>query len=450
MSRYLSFASVFFLLLIVSCQKEKSFEQGKPSKGSLQGNFGDCLAKKINGVYTATKSLADTNYIDVDVDVAQTGRYTIYTDTVNGYFFKATGTFSSVGSNTVRLKGFGTPSTAGDNDFTVFYDSSFCNVTVAVLPNSSSSGGTALFALQTSAGSCMNAVVSGTYKQGVAAGSSNKVQIEVNVTTPGTWIMGTNNVAGFSFNGSGTFTTTGVQTITLNAVGTPNAAGSQTFLVTAGTSSCNFSVTVAAGTAPPPPPPNTGDYFPRTVGSHWTYMWDQDPQDTMRWDVISQTKTVGANTYNIFMVDDGFSIDTLGYFRKSGSDYFQWGDLGYEFDFDNPLYGEVNMLKDNQAVNFSWNSSSFSGTSAGTAVSARRKYTITQQNATIVSNGVQYPNTIAVKVEYQFQLQGVPTWVSYPDYAIFFYTKNYGVTKIELHDATGLADTIELIDYRVF
>ncbi len=103
MSRYLSLTSIIFLFLIVSCQKEKSFEQGKASKGSLQGNFGDCLAKTINGTYTATKSLADTNSIDVDVDVTQTGRYTIYTDTVNAYFFQAAGTFSSIGSNTVHL-----------------------------------------------------------------------------------------------------------------------------------------------------------------------------------------------------------------------------------------------------------------------------------------------------------------------------------------------------------
>ena len=54
------------------------------SKGSLQGNFGDCLAKKINESYGHT-SPHNTNYIKVDVDVTQTGRYTIYTDTVNRY-----------------------------------------------------------------------------------------------------------------------------------------------------------------------------------------------------------------------------------------------------------------------------------------------------------------------------------------------------------------------------
>ncbi|MGZ3937209.1 MAG: hypothetical protein ACXVLT_00555 [Flavisolibacter sp.] len=141
MSRYLSFASLFLLLFIVSCQKEKSFEQGTPSKGSLQGAFGDCLSKTVTGTYIATKSLTDSNYIDVSVDITQAGHYSIYTDTVNGYFFRASGTFTTVGSNTVRMKAFGTPGTAGTNDFTVFYDSTVCAVSVTVLPVGSSGGG---------------------------------------------------------------------------------------------------------------------------------------------------------------------------------------------------------------------------------------------------------------------------------------------------------------------
>lgn len=140
MSRYLSFASVFFLFLIFSCQKEKSFEQGKISKGSLQGAFGDCLSKTVTGTYTAAKGLTDSNYIDVDVDVAEAGRYTVYTDTVNGYYFRGTGTFTTVGSHTVRMKGFGTPASEGTDDFTVVYDSTVCSVSVTVV--SGSGGGT--------------------------------------------------------------------------------------------------------------------------------------------------------------------------------------------------------------------------------------------------------------------------------------------------------------------
>jgi hypothetical protein len=142
MGRYLSFTSLLFLFLIVSCGKEGSFEQGKPSRGSLQNSAGDCLAKTIAGTYTAGQALSDSNYIDVTVDVTQTGRYTIFTDTVNGYSFKATGNFGSTGTATVRLKGFGTPASAGTNDFIVFYDSSFCSVSVTVAAGGGSGGGT--------------------------------------------------------------------------------------------------------------------------------------------------------------------------------------------------------------------------------------------------------------------------------------------------------------------
>lgn len=139
MNRYLSLASVFFLILIFSCQKEKSFEQGSPSKGTLQDSVGDCLSKTVVGNYIASQALGDSNYIDVTVNVTQPGSYTVYTDTVNGYYFRATGTFNSAGSNTVHLKGFGTPVAAGTDDFYIFYDSSFCDVSVIV---DTTSGGT--------------------------------------------------------------------------------------------------------------------------------------------------------------------------------------------------------------------------------------------------------------------------------------------------------------------
>jgi len=140
MSRYLSFASVVFLFLIVSCQKEKSFEQGKASRGSLQDSLGDCLSRNVVGTYIAKKALTDSNYIDVDVNVSVPGHYAVYTDTVNGYYFRATGTFTKAGSNTVRMKGSGTPGVAGTDDFIIFYDSTFCDVSVTVVDTAGSSG----------------------------------------------------------------------------------------------------------------------------------------------------------------------------------------------------------------------------------------------------------------------------------------------------------------------
>lgn len=142
MRRYLNLTPAFFLLLIVSCQKEVSFEQGKSSRGSLQNSSGDCLPKTIAGIYTSSKALLDSNYIEVTVDVTQTGRYSIFTDTLNGYSFKASGNFTMTGANTVRLKGSGTPASTGTDNFTVFFDSSFCNVSVTVFASGSSGGST--------------------------------------------------------------------------------------------------------------------------------------------------------------------------------------------------------------------------------------------------------------------------------------------------------------------
>lgn len=141
MNRFLSFASVFFLFLIISCQKEKSFELGQISKGSLQDSLGDCLTKTVTGTYIAAKALNDSNFIDVDVNVSQTGRYTIYTDTVNGYYFRGTGSFSKTGLNTVRLKGAGTPGVVGTDDFYIFFDSTFCDVSVTVQSGPGGGGG---------------------------------------------------------------------------------------------------------------------------------------------------------------------------------------------------------------------------------------------------------------------------------------------------------------------
>src|SRR5215217_6740831 len=170
-------------LILISCQKENSFEQGQPSLGSLQGDGGDCLPKKVNGTYTSNQNLGDSNYVDVTVDVGQTGYYKIYTDTVNGFYFIGAGNFTSIGTSTVRLKGNGKPALAGNNDFTVIYDTTACFVSVTVLPSTGGSSGTSAFTLQTNASVCMTSSLVGTYTQGTALTSANKVSIQVNVTT---------------------------------------------------------------------------------------------------------------------------------------------------------------------------------------------------------------------------------------------------------------------------
>ena len=109
------------LLVLSSCQKEKSFERSLPAKGSLQNTGGDCLPKKVNGAYITAQALNDSNYIEVNVDVVQAGDFNIYTDTVNGYFFIGQGKFPAAGSYVVRIPGSGSPQAEGDDRFTVFF-----------------------------------------------------------------------------------------------------------------------------------------------------------------------------------------------------------------------------------------------------------------------------------------------------------------------------------------
>jgi hypothetical protein len=238
------------VIVMVSCQKEVSFELGnEPAKGVLQDDVtGDCLPKIINGVYEASKVLDASNTITVSVDVTKTGIYTITTDTVNNYFFRGTGNFTTTGTNTVTLKGNGTPFAAGINNFIVSFDGSFCDVQIDVLPGGA--GGPSEFTLVNGGTppNCASAVVNGTYVKDIATNASNTVTIQVNVTKIGSYNISATG-GGLTFTKSGAFTTTGVQPLVLNATGTPTTAGANTITFATPFASCNFSITVDAAAA---------------------------------------------------------------------------------------------------------------------------------------------------------------------------------------------------------
>ena len=122
------------LLFLTACQKEVSQEAGTPSMGSLQDDQGECMPKNLGGNFIVNKVLNDSNFIEVSVDVLVPGSYTIFTDTLNGYSFRGQGSFANIGTATVKLQGNGKPLAAGTDNFTVFYDSTFCTISVTVMP----------------------------------------------------------------------------------------------------------------------------------------------------------------------------------------------------------------------------------------------------------------------------------------------------------------------------
>src|SRR6218665_3828326 len=175
-------------LLFWACQKEFSIENGGDSgnaTGSLKsGISGECLPSAVGGSYVAGTALTTTNFINVDVDITSLGAYNITTNIVNGYSFSASGVATSLGVQTIRLNGTGTPTAQGANTFTVSFGTSQCNLVVDVLPAGT---GAATYTLAGAGGTCTGAVVAVTYAVGTATDATNTVTLGVNVTTVGTY-----------------------------------------------------------------------------------------------------------------------------------------------------------------------------------------------------------------------------------------------------------------------
>jgi hypothetical protein len=566
MRKLLYYLFLFSSILLITCQKELSYETGgAPSHGSLlDDGSGDCYPKTVNGVYEAGTALSQTtNTIQVTVNVTKTGNYTIFSDTINGYYFRATGIFSTVGSNSVTLKGYGTPATSGVNNFLLQYDSTACNVAVTVLP--AGAGGPAQFTILSSGtpavcstsgptgnyvvGTALNASnrdtfninvttigtynvksdtvngiyfsasgtftttgnqqlvlmgqgtptgsagtvtlhvtvgsstcsfqvtitsgavgtlggaggtctppasINGTYTQGTALTSANTVQVQINVTTAGAYSISTNTVSGFSFSGSGN-AVTGTQLVTLNGTGTPTASGPVVFTVTFGSSTCTFTINVAA--AP------VIDYFPRTTNSNWSYEWNDTPTDSVYKVVIPATLTVPPSTvYNIFMPNDGTGsgLDSTGnypagYYRKNNSDYYEWFNYGNFIGYDNPGWAEYIMLKDNVPAGTNWTSNGFAGTIGGNPYNIRFSYTILQKDVPLIvttSLGTaNYTNVIIVEEKYQMEVtpgnwQDITSLVGSGK---SYYARNIGLVLYEVYDTTNTkTDWMELRRYVVY
>jgi hypothetical protein len=110
-------------------------------------------------------------------------------------------------------------------------------------------GGTAEFSLLNVNGSCVNPVVSGDYILGSVTGPSNTVQLQVDVTTTGRFTLQTDTRSGFLFSKTGSFSDTGVQTLTLTATGKPDSAGNFIFMPEL-SPTCTFSVSVTGQQVP--------------------------------------------------------------------------------------------------------------------------------------------------------------------------------------------------------
>ncbi len=405
------------------------------STGVLGDSSGNCKPVIIMGTYAQGIPVTSSNSIQVSVSVTVPGPFTISTNTVNGVSFSGSGTFTVTGPQNVLLNASGTPSAAGNNDFTLQYGNSQCAFSLNVL-------GEAVGSLGSTAGACTSFILNGTYQQGIAFNAGNTVQLQVNVTTPGSYQISTDSVNGVRFSGSGIFTTTGLKNVTLTGKGTPINMGLQNFSVTYGTTTCGFPVTFLPAVAA------SGDYFPLSLNSNWTYnLVGGTAADQITYQVINYSPVFGAETYQTIQQSQTqtSAITDSFYYRKPGGDYYEYIDFSKYFGFDHSVESEYIFLKDNAGVSSTWTSPTISGTIGGVAVSGYAQMTILAQAVAVTSiPGFNFPDVI--EVGYQFFITGNPTPVLT---AQRWFAKNTG--EIYFSTDTGSVNSVyEVSTYQVF
>jgi hypothetical protein len=199
----------------------------------------------ISGNYLVNVPLNQSNTVSFSVNVITPGAYFISTNTApfgttNGMVFSDTGVFNNPGIVTVTLKGAGSPSIAGNTTMQPIGNGvAYCAFNIV-----STNPNTAVYTFAGAPGNCSGATIAGTYQTGIPLIGQNTVALQVNVTSTGSYNITTNTTNGFSFSGTGQFSTTGLRTVLLTAAGTPQTPGINTFIASGGgVQGCVFTVT---------------------------------------------------------------------------------------------------------------------------------------------------------------------------------------------------------------
>jgi hypothetical protein len=329
-ARFLLFIS---LIIFLACGKEYSYERNTIAHGSLHGSPDSCLGIMIGGIYQKDAPLSAVNYADVSVNIFSKGSYTISSDTINGFYFSASGKFSSTGLNQVRLYASGKPIAPGVYTFTLSFDSSTCHFAVT------------------------------TY----------------DVTNSG------------------------------------------------------------------------NDYFPRSPGSWWYY---EDGGGLPSWkdSVIHPTISVGQNSYNTFLfrMNPAAPLDTLGFYGRSGHDYYRYQNISDYYGFSTTYWAEFVFLKDDKPAGYSWTTATYGGNIGSNHYSVRFTFTILQKDATITvtnsSGQISYPNTISVEQKAEMLLNG--NWSALYGW-IDYYSRDIGEVKAETFQGNVTTPGLNIVNYHI-
>jgi len=172
--------------------------------------------------------------------------------------------------------------------------------------------------LKSATGDCLSSVVNGDYKVDSVLTIAEFIDVQVNIITPGKYVIESDSTNGFSFIGEGFVDTSGLNTVRLYAKGKPVSGGIYTFHLNYDTSSCPIEIAVT-GTAAV-----NGEYTIAdasgacpTAAFNGIYKSDvdADASNTVEFDV-NVTK-VGAYTFNTVPVN-GITFSGSGSFAATG------------------------------------------------------------------------------------------------------------------------------------
>ena len=292
---------------------------GTQNIGPFTTNTSQTITVNLNAtqVLTVSGTASGCNNVPLQSGVAliYAGQnYYQYVDIVNGAYTATISYCSPITSLSVTIIDSSSSSVNGSGTITVAGNS----VTV---PDINVCGGSqnAVFTFGGQAGLCGVTVAGANYIAGTALTPNNVILVSVNVTELGIYQISTNTSNGFSFSGSGSFTTFGNQTVALTATGTPANVGVTAFTLTAGTTTgCNFNITVTNGQTPvalfdlndPVSCPITAVSGAYIVGQ---------PIDSFSYVAVTINVTgTGSYTISTGPAINGISFSTSGVFTQTG------------------------------------------------------------------------------------------------------------------------------------
>ncbi len=290
--------------------------------------------------------------------------------------------------------------------------------------------GFATGSLKNEAGNCMPVTINGKYVKDSALTDSNYIVVQVNFSTRGSYKIFTDTSNGFSFQAAGSTKDSGLQYIRLAGTGKPLLAQPTIFVVAFDTSVCMFSINVTDSSIAPPV--TSGDYFPTTDHSNWTYT-NSITSDTFNVRAASTDRNLG-NNYRTFVNTYGSAKSDSSYYRKKDGIYYTYSNFD-EFEIYDTVEKKVEyiFLKDNVPVSSTWESPELNATLNSIKGKAKIRFTIEGKDIQTTIGATTFDSVIQVKQEYMFSPSVTGAFQTVIT-SNFYYAKNIGFIKAEASD----------------